>query len=256
MEITKLTVCRYENDNGMCDTLPLKLRRYALEELYQIYKEYQDTYKLVNSRVNNAEEELSAYVRSRTFEQLKVSADELNKLRERCEKNHDDKCLYMTALDGIRGAIHYYRALAVEKALEEVLPKYAGKQAGPKTREKFFREVAQFLPNKPSIYCTYFSSIEVYDSATCVVSKVYTSGELATRDNQFNPDFALLLPSDSFSGAYPADWLAWATHVQAANNSIRERFGEFVSYVRNLNQALTIGDSKMLTISEFDLKER
>lgn len=256
METTSFTVYRYENDNGMCDTLPLKLRRYTLKELYQIYKVYQDAYRLVNSRVNNAEEELSAYVRSHTFEQLKVSADELNKLRERCDKNHDDKALYTTALDGIRGAIHYYRALAVEKALEEVLPKYAGKQAGPKTREKFFREVAKFLPNEPSIYYTYFSSIEVYDSVTGVISKLYSSGELTTIDNQFNPDFAILLPSDAFSGLYPDDWLAWAKHVQAANNSMRERFGEFVSYVRNLNQALTIGYSKMLTISEFALKER
>ena len=153
--------------------------------------------------------------------------------------------------------MRYYRALAVEKALAEVLPKYVGKQAGPKTREKFFREIAQFLPNKHSIsYFTNYCSIDVYESVTGVTSTLYVSGELTTRDNQFNPDFAILLPSDAFSGLYPDDWLAWAKHVKAANDSMRERFGEFVSYVRNLNQALTIGYSKMLTISEFDLKER
>lgn len=259
MEITlKADRCRYtyNHDNGMCESMPLIVKPYTLEELYQVYDDMKAKHKLAKCKYNTAEEELTQYVRAHSLSDIKVDATEFKALKERSEWTKQDCDVYALALDGIRGAIRYYQAMRLNEAYAEVLPKYAGKQAGPKTRGKFQKEIAGFFPNKVSIYHNYMYSVSLSDEKLGIDNSFYANEDLTTRGNQFNPDYCILLPSDSFSGHYPENWLVWATHVQSANAHIKELFDSVYNEIQSINRSLSIGYTKMLTVSHTSLQER
>ena len=167
---------------------------------------------------------------------------------------HKSVTLCETALDGIRGAIRYYQALKLNEAYTKVLPQYADKQAGPKTKEKFQKEIASYLPNEARIYHNYMYTVSVYDEKLGIDNSFYANEDLTTGGNKFNPNYCILTPSDNFSGHYPVDWLVWAVHVDKANERIQKAFDSLCADIKSLNNSLCIGYTKMLSIAAHDLK--
>lgn len=244
----------YKNDDGLCELLPIQTREYTLEELYLTYEDMMEEYRLTKSRYNTAEEEITAYVRAHTLKEITVDSTEFNNLTSKCDELRGSLTLYETALDGIRGAIRYYQALKLNEAYTEVLPKYAEKQAGPKTKEKFNKEIASYLPNMPRIYHGSMYSVSVYDDKLGTDNSFYANESAFTTDNKFSQSYRVLTPSDSFSGQYPADWLVWAVHVDKANERIQKAFDALYADIKSLNTSLCIGYTKMLSLSAHDLK--
>jgi hypothetical protein len=246
----------YTNDGGLCELFPIKTKEYTLEELYLVYDDMKSKYRLTKSKYHAAEEEVTAYVREHTLKDIQVDATEFHNLTSVQNDLRQSLTLCETALDGIRGAIRYYQAEALNKAYREVLPKYAGKQAGPKTREKFQNEVAQRLPGKARIYHNYLYTVSLYDDTLGLDSHFYANEDLYDTINRFNPEYQILTPSDSFSGHYPVDWVVWAVHVVEANKRIKEAFDKFYNESKSLSTSLCIGNTAMLSVSATDLKSR
>lgn len=253
---TNNSVYLYDNDSGLSAGMPIVTKVYTLEELYQVFAETSAKYRLAKSRCKCVAEEITTYCMSHSLRHVDELPQELVALEQKRDSLSDDMYLYETALHGIRGAIKYYQALALNKAIAEVLPRYTGKQAGPKTTKKFWEEVSMRLPNKPLVYRMYYYSITLYDEVTRIENNFYYNDGLTTAGNQFEAQFILNVPSDAFEGKYPRDWLVWATHVNKANSSIREYFETFFKYMTSLQNSLTIGDTPMLSVSQFDLKEK
>ena len=244
----------YTNDDGLCELLPIQTKEYTLEELYLAYEDMMAEYRLTKSRHNTAEEEITAYVRAHTLKDITVDSTEFNNLTSKRDELRGSLTLYETALDGIRGAIRYYQALKLNEAYAEVLPKYAEKQAGPKTKDKFQKEIARYLPNEARIYHNYTYSVSVYDDKLGIDNSFYSNENLTTSGNKFNPNYCILTPSDSFSGNYPVDWLVWASHIEKANERIKKAFDALYDDIKSLNTSLCIGYTKMLSIAAHDLK--
>lgn len=244
----------YTNDDGLCELLPIQTKEYTLEELYLVYDDMKSKHRLTKSKYNTSEEEITAYVSAHTLKDIKVDSTEFNNLTSKSDELRRSLTLCETALDGIRGAIRYYQALKLNEAYTEVLPKYAEKQAGPKTREKFNKEIASYLPNEARIYHNYTYSVSVYDDKLGIDNSFYSNENLATSGNKFNPNYCILTPSDSFSGQYPVDWLVWASHIEKANERIQKAFDALYADIKSLNTSLCIGYTKMLSIAAHDLK--
>lgn len=242
----------YTNDGGLCELLPIQTKEYTLEELYLVYADMKSKYKRTVNKRKVAEDDIYNYVHEHA--RADIDKDELHKLNE----VHDELCksvtLCETALDGIRGAIRYYQALKLNEAYAEVLPKYAEKQAGPKTKEKFQKEIASYLPNEARIYHNYMYTVSVYDEKLDIDNSFYANEDLTTRGNKFNPNYCVLTPSDNFSGHYPVDWLVWALHIEKANERIQKEFDSLYADIKSLNTSLCIGYTKMLSIAQHDLK--
>ena len=244
----------YTNDDGLCELLPIKTKEYTLEELYLVYDDMKSKHRLTKSKYDTSEEEITAYVRKHTFKDITVDATDFNNLTSKHDELRKNLTLCETALDGIRGAIRYYQALKLNDAYSEVLPKYSEKQAGPKTREKFNKEIASYLPNMPRIYYGYMHSVSVYDDKLGIDNNFYANESAFTTDNKFNPSYRVLTLSDSFSGKYPVDWLVWASHIEKANERIKKAFDALYDDIKSLNTSLRIGATKMLSIAAHNLK--
>lgn len=244
----------YTNDDGLCELLPIQTKEYTLEELYLVYDDMKAKHRLTKSKYNTAEEEITAYVRAHTLKDIAVDSTEFNNLKSKRDELRGSLTLCETALDGIRGAIRYYQALKLNEAYTEVLPKYAEKQAGPKTKEKFQKEIASYLPNEAHIYHNYTYSVSVYDEKLGIDNSFYSNENLTTSGNKFNTNYCILTPSDSFSGQYPVDWLVWASHIEKANERIKKAFDALYADIKSLNTSLCIGYTKMMSISAHDLK--
>ena len=246
----------YTNDGGLCELLPIQTKEYTLEELYLVYDNMKAKHRLTKSKYNTAEEEITAYVRDHTLKDIHVDATEFHDLTHKRDELRKSLTLCETALDGIRGAISYYQALKLNEAYAEVLPKYAEKQAGPKTKEKFQKEIASYLPNEASIYYRYMYTVSLYDPKLDIDNSFYSNEDLTTGGNKFNQAFQILTPSDSFGGHYPVDWLVWALHIEKANERIQKEFDALYDDIKSLNTSLCIGDTKMLSIASRDLRLR
>ena len=246
----------YTNDDGLCELLPIQTKEYTLEELYLVYDYMKSQHRQTKSKYNTADEEITEYVRSHTLKDIHVDSTEFNDLTSKSDKLCKSLTLCETALDGIRGAIRYYQALKLNEAYNAVLPKYAEKQAGPKTREKFQKEIASYLPNTPRIYHSSMYSMSVYDDKLGIDNNFYANESAFTTDNKFNPSYRVITPSDSFSGNYPVDWLVWASHIEKANERIQKAFDALYADIKSLNTSLCIGDTKMLSIAAHNLKLR
>ena len=244
----------YTNDGGLCELLPIQTKEYTLEELYLVYDDMKAKHRLTKSKYNTAEEEITAYVREHTLKDIHVDATEFNDLTYKRDELRGSLTLCETALDGIRGAIRYYQALKLNEAYSEVLPKYAEKQAGPKTKEKFQKEIASYLPNEARIYHNYMYTVSVYDEKLGIDNSFYANENLTVSGNKFNPNYCILTPSDNFSGHYPVDWLVWALHIEKANERIQKAFDSLYADIKSLNTSLCIGYTKMLSIAQHDLK--
>ena len=244
----------YKNDDGLCELLPIQTKEYTLEELYLAYEDMKAKHRLTKSKYDTSEEEITTYVRAHTLKDITVDSTDFNNLTSKHDELRGSLTLYETALDGIRGAIRYYRALKLNEAYTEVLPKYAEKQAGPKTRKKFNNEIASYLPNGARIYHIYMYSVSVYDEKLGIDNSFYSNENLTTSGNKFNPNYCILTPSDSFSGNYPVDWLVWASHIEKANERIKKAFDALYDDIKSLNTSLCIGYTKMLSIAAHDLK--
>ena len=244
----------YTNDGGLCELLPIQTKEYTLEELYLVFDDMKAKYRLTKSKYLTAEEEITAYVREHTLKDIKADATEFHNLTDVRDELRGSLTLCETALDGIRGAIRYYQALKLNEAYAEVLPKYAEKQAGPKTKEKFQKEIASYLPNEARIYHNYMYTVSVYDKKLDIDNSFYANEDLTARGNKFNPNYCILTPSDGFSGHYPVDWLVWALHIEKANERIQKAFDSLYADIKSLNTSLCIGYTKMLSIAQHDLK--
>ena len=244
----------YTNDDGLCELFPIQTKEYTLEELYLVYADMKSKYHLTKSKYNAAEEELGAYVREHILNEIELVATEFHDLTYKRDELRGSLTLCETALDGIRGAIRYYQALKLNEAYNAVLPKYAEKQAGPKTKEKFQKEIASYLPNEARIYHNYMYSVSVYDKKLDLDNSFYANEDLTTRGNKFNPNYCILTPSDGFSGHYPVDWLVWAVHIDKANERIQKAFDALYEGIKSLNASLCIGYTKMLSLAAHDLK--
>ena len=244
----------YKNDNGLCELLPIQTKEYTLEELSLVYDDMKSKRRLTKSKYDTSEEEITTYVRAHTLKDITVDSTDFNNLTSKRDELRGSLTLYETALDGIRGAIRYYQALKLNDAYSEVLPKYAEKQAGPKTREKFNKEIASYLPNGARIYHNYTYSVSVYDEKLGIDNSFYSNENLTTSGNKFNPNYCIITPSDSFSGQYPVDWLVWASHIEKANERIKKAFDALYDDIKSLNTSLCIGYTKMLSIAAHDLK--
>ena len=244
----------YTNDGGLCELFPIHTKEYTLDELYFVYEDMQARYRLAKSKYLTAEEEITLYVRNHTLKDIAVDAGEFKDMTYQRDELRKSLALCETALDGMRGAIRYYQALKLNEAYAEVLPKYADKQAGPKTKEKFQKEIASYLPNEARIYHNYMYTVSVYDEKLGIDNSFYANEDLTTRGNKFNPNYCILTPSDGFSGHYPVDWLVWAVHIGKANERIQKAFDSLYADIKSLNTSLCIGYTKMLTIAAHDLK--
>ena len=244
----------YTNDDGLCELLPIQTKEYTLEELYLVYDDTKSQHLLTKSKYNTADEAITEYVRSHTIKDITVDSTEFNDLTSKRDKLRKSLTLCETALDGIRGAIRYYQALKLNDAYSEVLPKYSEKQAGPKTREKFNKEIASYLPNMPRIYHGSMYSMSVYDDKLGIDNNFYANESAFTTDNKFNQSYRVITPSDSFSGNYPVDWLVWASHIEKANERIQKAFDALYADIKSLNTSLCIGYTKMLSIAAHNLK--
>ena len=244
----------YTNDDGLCELLPIQTKEYTLDELYLVYDDMKSKHRLTKSKYNTAYEAITTYVHSHTLKEIYVDSTELNDLTSKRDDLRKSLILCETALDGIRGAIRYYQALKLNEAYAEVLPKYAEKQAGPKTKDKFQKEIASYLPNNARIYHNDTYYVSVYDDTLGIDNSFYSNENLATSGNKFNSNYCILTPSDSFSGNYPVDWLVWASHIEKANERIQKAFDALYDDIKSLNTSLCIGYTKMLSISAHDLK--
>lgn len=242
----------YTNDGGLCELLPIQTKEYTLEELYLVYDDMKSKYHRTVNKRKVAEDDIYHYINERT--RADIDKDELHKLNEVHDELRKSLALCETALNGIRGAIRYYQALKLNEAYAAVLPKYADKQAGPKTRDKFQKEIASYLPNEARIYHNYMYSVSVYDEKVGIDNSFYANEDLTTLGNKFNPTYCILTPSDGFSGHYPVDWLVWALHIERANERIQRAFDSLYADIKSLNSSLCIGYTKMLSLSIHDLK--
>lgn len=246
----------YANDNNLCAQFPIATKEYTLTEIYDELRNMKERVAHSKAHVACAEADLTMYVKEHTLKDIQVDATEFHRLQKSRDERKADLELLTIALEGIRGAIRYYQAEALNKAYREVLPKYAGKQAGPKTREKFQNEVAQRLPGKARIYHNYMYSVSLYDDTLGLDNSFYANEDLYDTINRFNPEYQILTPSDSFSGHYPVDWVVWAVHVVEANKRIKEAFDKFYNESKSLSTSLCIGNTAMLSVSATDLKSR
>ena len=244
----------YTNDGGLCELFPIQTKEYTLEELYLVLDDMKSKYRLTKSKYDTAEEEITAYVREHTLKDIQVDATEFHDLTYKRDELRGSLTLCETALSGIRGAIRYYQALKLNEAYTKVLPKYADKQAGPKTKEKFQKEIASYLPNEPRIYHNYMYTVSLYDPKLDIDNSFYANEDLTTLGNKFNQQYQILTPSDGFSGHYPVDWLVWAVHVDKANERIQKAFDSLYADIKSLNTSLCIGYTKMLSLAAHDLK--
>lgn len=242
----------YSNDGGLCELLPIQTKEYTLEELYLVYDDMKSKYHRTVNKRKVAEDDIYHYIHERA--RADIDKDELHKLNEVHDELRKSVALCETALNGIRGAIRYYQALKLNEAYAEVLPKYADKQAGPKTKDKFQKEIASYLPNNARIYHNYMFSVSVYDEKLGIDNSFYANEDLTTMGNKFNTNYCILTPSDGFSGHYPVDWLVWALHIEKANERIQKAFDSLYADIKSLNTSLCIGYTKMLSISQHDLK--
>lgn len=242
----------YTNDDGLCELLPIQTKEYTLEELYLVYEDMQSKYKRTVNKRKLAEDDIYHYIHEHA--RADIDKDELHKLNEEHDELRKSVTLCETALSGIRGALRYYQALRLNEAYTKVLPKYVDKQAGPKTKEKFQKEIASYLPNEPRIYHNYMYTVSLYDPKLDIDNSFYANEDLTTRGNKFNPQYQILTPSDGFSGHYPVDWLVWAVHVDKANERIQKAFDALYDDIKSLNSSLCIGYTKMLSIAQHALK--
>lgn len=246
----------YPNNDGLSERMPIMTKTYTLEELYEVYSATSDKLKLAKSSYNCAAEEFSDFLRNHKLHELHTNDATFNSLVSKRDDLSDEMHLYEIALHGIKGAIQYYQAVALNDAIARVLPKYSGKQAGPKTKEKFWKEVSKYLPNEPRIYCNYYYSVSVWDAVTGFDFSYYSNDCINTASNQFSDAFSVNVPKDAFEGRYPNNWLVWAMHINRANLNIQLKFDEFYEYMNGLHKSLCIGDTMMLSVSKFDLKEK
>ena len=246
----------YINDDGLCSALLIMTKQYTLEELYAVQKETSEQFKRTKNKYVVAADEFSAYLKGHNLRVAHELPEEFNALIEKRDELSDELHLYEIALQGIRGAIRYYQAVALNDAIARVLPKYSGKQAGPKTKEKFWKEVASYLPHEPRLYCNYYYCVSLWDAVTGADNSFYSNDNLNTAGNQFTDKFEVCVPKDAFEGTYPQNWIIWAMHVDRANKNIQTKFEEFYQYMEGLHRCLTIGDTMMLSVSKCDLRER
>lgn len=244
----------YTNDGGLCELLPIQTKEYTLEELYLVYDDMKSKYKRTVNKRKVAEDDIYNYIHEHA--RADIDKDELHILNEIHNELRKSVALCETALDGIRGAIRYYQALKLNEAYAEVLPKYAEKQAGPKTKEKFQKEIASYLPNEARIYHNYMYTVSVYDEKLGIDNSFYANENLIVSGNKFNQNYCVLTPSDGFSGHYPVDWLVWELHIEQANERIQKAFDALYDDIESLKTSLCIGDTKMLSLSIRDLKLR
>lgn len=242
----------YTNDGGLCELFPIQTKEYTLEELYLVYDDMKAKYKRTANKRKVAEDDIYHYIHEHA--RADIDKDELHKLNEVHDELRGSLTLCETALDGIRGAIRYYQALKLNEAYAEVLPKYAEKQAGPKTKEKFQKEIASYLPNEPRIYHNYMYTVSVYDEKLGIDNSFYANEDLTTTGNKFNQQYQILTPSDGFSGHYPVDWLVWGLHIETANERIQKAFDALCADIKSLNTSLCIGYTRMLSLAAHDLK--
>lgn len=256
---TQRMLYTYDYDCGMCASDPLMTKRYTLEEICEKYLEVKRERGTVKLEYEQAQTAMRLFINKVNVRDITQDSDltvELHKLSDAENEWKDALKLWDTALEGLRGAIRYYQALRMNTALDEVLPKYEGKRAGPKTREKFRKEIARYFPNNPNVYEHYNMTITVYDDILHVDNAFYTTGELGDSNGYFDMDFRVYVPTDSFNGFYPENWINWATHVQAANARIEEEFESFYNTASSLNKSLCIGYTKMLQVPKYALKEQ
>lgn len=242
----------YTNDGGLCELFPIQTKEYTLEELYLVYDDMKSKYKRTANKRKVAEDDIYHYIHEHA--RADIDKDELHKLNEVHDELRKSVALCETALDGIRGAIRYYQALKLNEAYNAVLPKYAEKQAGPKTKEKFQKEIASYLPNEPRIYHNYMYTVFLYDEKLGIDNSFYANEDLTISGNKFNPNYCVLTPSDGFSGHYPENWLVWGLHIEKANERIQKAFDALYADIKSLNTSLCIGYTKMLSLAAHDLK--
>ena len=237
-------VYTYDHDCGMCSNDPLMTKRYTLEEICEKYLEVKRERSTVKLEYEQAQTAMRLFVNKVNMRDIKQDSNltvEWHKLADAENEWADALKLWDTALEGLRGAIRYYQALRLNDALEEVLPKYEGKRAGP---------------NNPNVDEHYSMTITVYDDVLHVDNPFYTTGELGDNSGYFNMNFRVHVPTDAFNGFYPENWINWATHVQAANARIAKEFENFYNVTSSLNKSLCIGYTKMFQVPKYALKEQ
>lgn len=172
---------------------------------------------------------------------------------EALSKKHDNACFAEVRALRIKKAAAYIAERRIEEAavpvVENLLRKYAGKSAGPKTSAKFCAEVAEAIGNGASVYlsapvygwkldrvCISFS----YGPLNDLKVEIYAERREAIVDdnNKFIvPTFAAVDNSH-----LPDDLEAWADEFERAETSMEEAKKAFEQTAANLRR-VNLGDA-------------
>lgn len=168
-------------------------------------------------------------------------------------EKHDAACFAEVRALRIKKAAAYIAERRIKEAavpvVENLLRKYAGKSAGPKTSAKFCAEVAAAIGNGASVHlsCTCynwgldhvyisFSAVDLYDLKV----KIYSERMEAIVDdnNKFvAPTFAAVDNSN-----LPDDLEAWADEFERAETAMEEAKKAFEKTAANLRR-VNLGDA-------------
>lgn len=168
-------------------------------------------------------------------------------------QKHDAACFAEVRALRIKKAAAYIAERRIKEAavpvVENLLKKYAGKSAGPKTTEKLCKEIADAIGNgacvhlsapvygwKPDRVCIGFSAVPLYDL------KVEISAERMEKfvdsSNKFVvPTFAAVDNSN-----LPGDLEAWADEFERAETAMEEAKKAFEKTAANLRR-VNLGDA-------------
>ena len=112
----------YANDNNLCAQFPIATKEYTLTEIYDELRNMKERVAHSKAHVACAKSDLTMYVKEHTLKDIQVDATEFHQLQKSRDERKADLELLTIALEGIRGAIRYYQAEALNKAYREVLP--------------------------------------------------------------------------------------------------------------------------------------
>ena len=168
-------------------------------------------------------------------------------------QKHDAACFAEVRALRIKKAAAYIAERRIKEAavpvVENLLRKYAGKSAGPKTSAKFCAEIAEAIGNGASVYisspvygwkpdrvCIGFSAVTLHDLKV----EIYAERREAIVDdnNKFIvPTFAAVDNSN-----LPDDLEAWADEFERAETAMEEAKKAFEKTAANLRR-VNLGDA-------------
>lgn len=172
---------------------------------------------------------------------------------EALSKKHDNACFAEVRALRIKKAAAYIAERRIEEAavpvVENLLRKYAGKSAGPKTSAKFCAEVAEAIGNGASVYlsapvygwkldrvCIGFSYGPLYDLKV----EIYAERREAIVDD--NNKFIVPTFAAVDNSSLPDDLEAWADEFERAETAMEEAKKAFEQTAANLRR-VNLGDA-------------